>query len=1657
MKKALHPDQNTTECAVSHNISWIGPQQMATWRITGYVADSEDEDQDIDIVFQHHKASQRSQKGENHDGDGTSSGDVPVLGEGRSLLENFQPYIKQTPLSSPITEINTALKKHVEEDTRHPDEDIQLESRFGQELKEQNPTERTIANPAFKTQLPTDSSWDLETSAKNGQPTIGNVTSPLRDFSAAHLDDLDSPLSTPPDSPIPIPVHASSLAEERPASPVLASDVHASSRSFRPRKAIQINPYLLDYAKHQKEWGERGLKPVHIPRVSSPERRTHEEESQEFASRDDSQASKDLVQESMELDELDQRNDLASFDTADDDLPDLDILLREDIGRPRQRLKQKTRPRKSNGSMSTQLDIFDLPLDEEMHHQPTKVARHLNAPKQNSFPSPPRSTSSSSAGNLLSSNSEIRVSTKPLTPTTSSGFRARRRRVIEDDSQSQTGVEKAPMTISSSEHESESSETEAEPEEVRIMQRKLRGVLPASVMTIQKAQQEMNRRRHEAAQAAARSAPGPGVAERKLNKTIHRQSPQKPVLNWYEDLMSENEDSEADADQAVLARHDYDDEADEGVAAEVLLQESFEAVETMDDDGIDRMLPARPRSKAVRAKQQPNLKHISVPNFRQRKRRRRDHDAASASTPRKRTKQTRSGNVVHVHDAPGLSPQITARPSWLRIAARQARRTKASGTTTSKKFFQLDEPEETKAVLSEMNQRTRDLSRKRIKVAGKAPQPEATRRNKENVPDPPKTPRGAFDSRQPYRVPPLQSPYSSEVPLELPHETQENLVRQADDAALRLTRLRSLLPLKNRAGRGRFVHKASEPRAAQVEEVRQSYTGLSHHTLRQPPTIVRQSQRSVDWSARPASASRQSSELARPEGTPQRRTLPNAPPSKGSRQRKKQTPVYRPILHQTLLVPLAQDTARLRALLGQTDKNVRMVLEREFVTHQAEWFQGRKDGIVCANEATQRHFRVFLEVLGSYLSATLNNSNDARDVRELRSFIYRLVPNRGSIGAQGQVGDKTMDVLEFDILVAKNVFDLHVCLLNLAPAYAPLPRVLETKVNFADAHNELCLIALSAWQAICDYHHTQHFVADGLSNWLYLILTQLVSRWKAAESDARAEAERSVRRVEEQIIRKVIEHNRAQASDLMITALNGLVHGIEYATGLGEADSLLNLQRYTEIVANLVKLPDVDRGVLRAMLKVASSYTKQWLPQSSSSILPLLSCLRQVVTAFTSYQSTPLPELLFFTIQGFFFTAYIAVSHRQKSWDDFFVPTSSFSLNMFVSGNYQDTSKALFYHFLLENDQNAYLLDFRGAVLSQWLRVLLQSRFDEASALLTCSILNREKDSLSIPSLAASFHPPGSTFTVSAVRDILPEIRHAATMHVIADLSGQENNAEAEWLPGGLDEVDAIRLLKTIFTTLKETWTSLSEKPEEQDIYTVLVHAALDQYEVHSRSDFTIEPWFSNSAVFPQRRKHSLAQLFAKRNLSDVEFIYDATEVMQQEVAHARRFGRMDVLAEELQELLLPRTIDTAITSQSHNYTTALFRHILFVRDVLPHFIKPTPSTPNDTTNILLTILIHIASTIECRTSPHNVAITKDFTNALTTILSVLSDQLSLLNTDDRAKVYTLTLLTFELSATAGDALSDGFIGDVGRICDFAVRDEAREGVELLAGIVGWM
>ena len=1534
----------------------------------------------------------------------------------------------------------------------------------------------TIEPPSATTLKPTaplsTTAEKLEDSISRGLLLVREVLSRPTSPHAFPAYDDDSPLSTPPDSPLlsPVPEPTSGpnqlnadLANEHGESPMhQAVEDIAPRRALRQRNAIQEHPYSLERAVYLKHCNERGIKPVHISRGHSPTRPGKAPESEDTQFEDDSQNQDSLGQESVELDDLDRINgdpsqDLSSVDDDDvdmnlgGDLPDLQALLNRKPGKIRPR-NQKRTPARTSFLQDHQ--IYNLSSDDELSTPPGLKPTKLPARnQQESFPSPPRSMSVDTADLQPPREHDSSPDTPAAlpTPVLSSEIRPRKRPVIEDDTQS--GPEDGlGQTIPSSSLAEVSEPELSSPVNVRLMQKKVKGVLPASWWTVDQAQKAFDAKKKDSLSKSGMLRQEVGVAQRKTTNTLSRDRVNRNSQAWYGDLISDGDDTDAEGTVGPDYTRSVDVDMEESELRRSTPAVNIEATLVVDDSGFDPMLANQSRRKKDQRPKQINLRGYVQEKQRSRAQvsfaNRVHSKIAEQHRSRKKAKQIASSDIVHVLDAPdlrGLEPE--RRPSFLRLAMRQAKaQKKVPGTSASRKFFQLEDEGETMDILGELK-----TWKETKQVRKQAPPPAPGRGgNKQRdhqisiIDDNTYTPLPAGDELK-------ANPRGLESRTGLEHIQVQQQQYQSlghiihcglpgtEDHALRLTRLRSLLPLTNRSGHGRFATTTVQSRSAQLEVLREDYGGLRRHISRA-------------HSIKEGTVGAGQSRTSHVQPLIQRATDGNHS-SIPSRKLRKQRPVYRPILQQTRLAPSSPKSLLLESLIGQTSPEVRVLLEREFAEHQAAWFQGSKSGIMVANHKTQRHFQVFLDVLKSYLPAALQDAEADREARELRSFLHRLIPNRGQIGAQGQIGDKFFEVLEYDILVARNVFDLHICLLNLAPGYAPRPRVLEMKVNFSDAHHEICVIALGAWKAIYSYHHTDASIVDGLSGWIYSMLSQLVHRWKAAESDARTEAVRSMRRIDEQLVRKVIEHNRSQACILLAEALAALNLSIDDATAPIEANALLGHVRYQELLSTISQLSEMDDGVVERVLNLAVTYIrKQWHLQHPAVVATFLTSIRQALTNLTSTRSKCSPDLQYTMAKVYFALAGAAVTLRQRSWDEFYEPRSSHSLDMFIAENQLNSIKTCFYHLLVDQEPSQYELELRAPVLSHWLRVLLAQSDDLGCSLLTASLFRSEQESLAMSSLAAMFQSPETFATSSALQDRLPELRHATVMHIIQCLHGQENNAEADWLVGGLEEIDAVRLLRVIFSAMKETWISLGEHPEEQDIYTVLVHSALDQYELYPRADFAIDVWFLSSATFPQRRKQTFAKLFTTSFDTEEDFLKEVVEQFNHEFMHARKYGRLTSFEDELKDILLPTDVD--VTAHASDHANTLLRHARFVNEVFPTIIREGHSHQSDVMTMLLQVLVHVLDNLECRIDNLDPATTRPLIGAILPVLSFVSDSHDTAPGPNQRLIYTLTRLTYEWATEILMELPEGFIADVKAICDLATKAECAEALMLLEAVM---
>ncbi|OQD72483.1 hypothetical protein PENDEC_c021G03187 [Penicillium decumbens] len=477
-------------------------------------------------------------------------------------------------------------------------------------------------------------------------------------------------------------------------------------RSLRERNAIQLHPYALELAKYQQQMRERGMKPIRPPAE---------------ASRPNAQEATD---ESQEQD---------SFNTdAPQSTPPPEEYLRPERHRERVSTGQGIRHRDQQGS----------PTQGTQSHKRRKRSYILASPKNGRRPSAARTGTQVMIDNNTPLNGSMdlsffdTVSSPPDSPASRTprasevfrfppGFTPPPTRSARDDSKPTTpeidelpsGSRSALVIESDESGDSDASKSSAESVENdedrinRLLQRRIRGVLPASWVRIDaeqrlKQQKAAQQRRHTAAQRAD----GKGVAKKIVRK---------PGQSRLQDLIDLGDSDESDEENRPPSTHTIVADAEHRPARAVGLDRDGDILE---DNRIDYMLPTITRASSGPREERKGLKRAhSKEDPRQMERRlkksrlKRQTRLTDSSYGARRTEKKRTASVprLGILDAPDVvSIARKEQPQFLRIAARGARSRRDGGRQSpTRKFFQLGSKEDT----ADANESLRDWRRGAIK------------------------------------------------------------------------------------------------------------------------------------------------------------------------------------------------------------------------------------------------------------------------------------------------------------------------------------------------------------------------------------------------------------------------------------------------------------------------------------------------------------------------------------------------------------------------------------------------------------------------------------------------------------------------------------------------------------------------------------------------------------------------------------------------------------------------------------------------------------------------------------------------------------------------------------------------------------------------------
>jgi hypothetical protein len=484
-------------------------------------------------------------------------------------------------------------------------------------------------------------------------------------------------------------------------------------RSLRQRNPIQLHPYLLEDAKYRGLLKGTGLRPIRVP-LANPDapRPQNQDESQESdlgpAAPPSSSPSAAFVPPPSSPPDpyspLRPREQHRTPISLPRNLPsDSHATKRRKLfhngGEKNDRSKQL--------SMQIVIDNTDLSLDNE-------------TPTVDALLSPPRSGSLSSASTVRPDGFRfprgfIPPKTAPTTTIdlTPSGADD----VAELDEMETDGpvedVEDAPAPIEDDKYEEKTQL--AKDREVKKLQRRIKGVLPASWLRLdlkQKATQVAHEKRQRDPQTT-QAEPARGVARKiaKTKRTDVDSSERRRPLELYVETSSSEDESVPQA-QSLDAHADF-----------IRFDDPFQEFRGNEDDGdipednrIDDTFPSIPRSSSGPRKPRSNKPKTYGPKEtgqlnlsitrrhipRQRQTRLDDNIHRPRSHPKSRPRAPR----LSILDAPDVATRSkTEQPQFLRIAARQARSRRDQGRSSpSRKVFKMvdrNDTEDTNKILRE--------------------------------------------------------------------------------------------------------------------------------------------------------------------------------------------------------------------------------------------------------------------------------------------------------------------------------------------------------------------------------------------------------------------------------------------------------------------------------------------------------------------------------------------------------------------------------------------------------------------------------------------------------------------------------------------------------------------------------------------------------------------------------------------------------------------------------------------------------------------------------------------------------------------------------------------------------------------------------------------
>ena len=668
---------------------------------------------------------------------------------------------------------------------------------------------------------------------------------------------------------------------------------------------------------------------------------------------------------------------------------------------------------------------------------------------------------------------------------------------------------------------------------------------------------------------------------------------------------------------------------------------------------------------------------------------------------------------------------------------------------------------------------------------------------------------------------------------------------------------------------------------------------------------------------------------------------------------------------------------------------------------------------------TDSGFHAFLGLIAQTIMISRKPSaNPKLATRVLRSLSARLVPNKA--------GDlpKNQTPIRHDIIALRNRFDLASVMHCVMPAeLKPNLRLLQSFVDFPNAHREACRIALECWLRLVQHElfNEQSLDTRGqkasnahphttlllLREWHDSIVIDLLASYTSESHEIMGFDEH--RRTDNAELYKTLSFSRKPSADILIDALKTWQQSFEFCQTISQATALLGRSTLREILKFCETKDIASNIVVSAVLQIIRAYTQYCISRTvrvgptdedsqeygtwdhfdtmelddqtdtgsdHEEFSHLQHEVHSMLWRFLSnvFGSDTVPDhaTLKSTVDCWFEVAHALIGLKARSWDDFMGQYSTYSWESLRHTQQSQQYKIYFLAKVVDASYGFYEKD-RLRVLTIWISSLCRPKralFWEH--LLTSTILFHD------PENELLFNPPfavrsdvGGKLEIS--KSELCERRTAMiyavlrNMHRLIAISSTQPSHP-------YSKSEFCEILKSMETTMKASYQDLSADQQAQDEYRVFLNFVIQQMQLYVVEFHKIDTFLTDPAIFSAEsyaitatlKRYSLIIQTTGVTKAMVLFLYNANE-------RAAISDTQDQFILQLCDALLDLSPESIERTENHDLDAALLTSLL--QNVFPVYVCHALSAPGHIiSGPLLRVLTYIFANLRCRSDLWNAS-----------------------------------------------------------------------------------